>query len=138
MNVLFQSRHGWPRFSIAEIMAAIAAIAACHGLAGRLFSGLCGYIDRLTASGRLYVLGHVDYRKRAGTCPRTCPASIRPKMTLREVSCTANVSSRNAQLGGKGTLTVDDCVGTRRPRRGGMAIKRIAGCEFDMRKGPFP
>ena len=27
MNVLFQSRHGWPRFSIAEIMAAIVAIA---------------------------------------------------------------------------------------------------------------
>ena len=27
MNVLFQSRRGWPRFSIAEIMAAIAAIA---------------------------------------------------------------------------------------------------------------
>ena len=27
MNVLFRSKHGWPRFSIAEIMAAIVAIA---------------------------------------------------------------------------------------------------------------
>ncbi len=27
MNLLFQSQHGWPRFSIAEIMVATAAIA---------------------------------------------------------------------------------------------------------------